>query len=164
MTTAYATSEDGLAWAWRGTALAPRPGTWDARGARVTAVLPDGRAYYDGRQDWLNNPDVVVNRPPGILYQPGDIWGSVGAWVSVSHVSRKAARVFPEPVGAWMRTCPPEAIAGQPCSCAGVGAANAEVNHDRVIGENRSSAATGTAAAASIDSRADAIQDAATGR
>jgi hypothetical protein len=49
MTTAYATSQDGLDWSWHGTALAGRPGTWDARGARVTAVLPDGRATYDGR-------------------------------------------------------------------------------------------------------------------
>jgi hypothetical protein len=49
MTTAYATSDDGLVWDWHGTALAPRPGTWDARGARVTAVLSDGRATYDGR-------------------------------------------------------------------------------------------------------------------
>ena len=49
MTTAYATSDDGLAWDWHGTALTPRPGTWDARGARVTAVLGDGRASYDGR-------------------------------------------------------------------------------------------------------------------
>ena len=49
MTTAYATSRDGLAWSWHGTALAGRSGTWDARGARVTAVLPDGRAAYDGR-------------------------------------------------------------------------------------------------------------------
>ena len=49
MTTAYATSEDGLEWGWRGTSLAGRPGAWDARGARVTAVLPDGRASYDGR-------------------------------------------------------------------------------------------------------------------
>ena len=40
------------------------------------------RAYFDGRQDWLNNPDVIVNRPPGLPYGPGDIWGSVGAWVS----------------------------------------------------------------------------------
>ena len=39
MTTALATSEDGLEWAWHGTVLAPRPGAWDARGARVTAVL-----------------------------------------------------------------------------------------------------------------------------
>jgi hypothetical protein len=49
MTTAYATSDDGLDWRWHGTALAGRPGAWDARGARVTAVLGDGRAYYDGR-------------------------------------------------------------------------------------------------------------------
>ena len=49
MTTALATSEDGLAWRWEGTVLGPRPGTWDARGARVTAVLPDGTTYYDGR-------------------------------------------------------------------------------------------------------------------
>ena len=49
MTTAYATSADGLAWEWHGTVLAPRPGGWDARGVRVTAVLADGRAFYDGR-------------------------------------------------------------------------------------------------------------------
>ena len=49
MTTALATSPDGLAWRWRGTVLAPRPRTWDARGTRVTAVLPDGTTYYDGR-------------------------------------------------------------------------------------------------------------------
>lgn len=49
MTTAYATSPDGVAWTWRGTALAPRPGTWDARGARLTALLPGGAAAYDGR-------------------------------------------------------------------------------------------------------------------
>jgi hypothetical protein len=49
MTTAYATSADGLAWDWHGTVLAPRRGAWDARGTRVTAVLDDGRAYYDGR-------------------------------------------------------------------------------------------------------------------
>src|SRR5918999_1402678 len=46
MTTAYATSEDGLVWDWHGTVLGPRPGMWDARGARVTAVLPDGGASY----------------------------------------------------------------------------------------------------------------------
>jgi len=38
MTTDYATSRDGLAWTWHGTALAPRPGEWDARGVRVAAV------------------------------------------------------------------------------------------------------------------------------
>lgn len=49
MTTAYATSRDGLDWQWRGTVLEGRPGMWDARGSRVTAVLPDGRMAYDGR-------------------------------------------------------------------------------------------------------------------
>jgi hypothetical protein len=49
MTTAYATSDDGLRWSWHGTALEPTPGTWDARGARLTVVLPDGRCAYDGR-------------------------------------------------------------------------------------------------------------------
>ena len=49
MTTAHATSADGLAWTWHGTVLRGRAGLWDARGARVTAVLPDGRMSYDGR-------------------------------------------------------------------------------------------------------------------
>ena len=49
MTTAHATSADGLHWDWHGTVLRGRPGDWDARGARVTAVLADGRTTYDGR-------------------------------------------------------------------------------------------------------------------
>jgi len=49
MSTAYATSADGLAWDWHGTVLTGRPGEWDARGARVTAILLGGRAAYDGR-------------------------------------------------------------------------------------------------------------------
>ena len=52
---------------------------------------------------------------------------------------RKAASVFPEPVGAWMRTCPPRAIAGQPSACAGVGSANARSNQARVAVEKTSS-------------------------
>ena len=57
MTTAYATSDDGLTWTWHGTVLAGREGQWDARGARVTAVLPDGRAAYDGRATAEENFD-----------------------------------------------------------------------------------------------------------
>jgi hypothetical protein len=57
MTTAYATSDDGLSWTWHGTVLAGREGEWDARGARVTAVLPDGRAAYDGRATAEENFD-----------------------------------------------------------------------------------------------------------
>lgn len=52
MTTEYAESDDGLSWRWRGTALAGRAGHWDARGVRITAVLPDPvspLAFYDGR-------------------------------------------------------------------------------------------------------------------
>ena len=51
MTTAYATSDDGLDWTWHGTVLRPTAGAWDARGARVTAVLTlDPLAVlYDGR-------------------------------------------------------------------------------------------------------------------
>jgi hypothetical protein len=49
MTTFYANSADGLTWTWHGPALTGRKRSWDARGARVTAVLPDGSASYDGR-------------------------------------------------------------------------------------------------------------------
>lgn len=52
MVTDYATSVDGFDWTWHGTALDVRPGEWDARGVRVTAVqFGGGRiiAYYDGR-------------------------------------------------------------------------------------------------------------------
>lgn len=49
MTTAYATSGDGLAWEWHGTVLSGRAGAWDERGARVTALLPGERFTYDGR-------------------------------------------------------------------------------------------------------------------
>jgi len=51
MTTAFATSTDGLAWDWHGTVLAPTAGTWDQRGTRVTAVLSEEPlvVLYDGR-------------------------------------------------------------------------------------------------------------------
>ncbi len=38
------------------------------------------RAYFDGKQKWLNNPDV---RPEnGKRYKAGDLWDSIGAWYS----------------------------------------------------------------------------------
>ncbi|GAA0530122.1 hypothetical protein GCM10010172_08560 [Paractinoplanes ferrugineus] len=58
MTTEYATSPDGVEWTWRGTALAGRPGEWDARGVRVSSVRVDGdeiTVAYDGRATAAEN-------------------------------------------------------------------------------------------------------------
>jgi hypothetical protein len=64
MSTVYATSGDGVSWRLHGTVLAGRPGHWDARGARVTTVLADGRAYYDGRataeENWFERSGLAV--------------------------------------------------------------------------------------------------------
>ena len=76
MTSAYATSEDGFKWTWHGTVLRPRPGTWDQRGARVTAVLRDGRAAYDGRatkeETWFERTGPARHTGRGRLEQLGD--------------------------------------------------------------------------------------------
>ncbi|MBO0838813.1 MAG: hypothetical protein J2P28_25305, partial [Actinobacteria bacterium] len=58
MTTDYASSPDGIDWTWHGHALTGRPGEWDQRGVRVSAVrFEPGEivAYYDGRASAAEN-------------------------------------------------------------------------------------------------------------
>ena len=57
MSTRHLVSTDGLEWQDRGEVLTGSPGTWDARGARVTAILDTAPlvVLYDGRADALAN-------------------------------------------------------------------------------------------------------------
>lgn len=76
MWTAYATSADGLTWTVERDVLLPTPGTWDARGARLTAVLSTEplTVLYDGRAtaeaNWYETTGVAVERN-GVLVATG---------------------------------------------------------------------------------------------
>jgi hypothetical protein len=65
MSTAYHSSDDGLRWRRHGTVLAPRPGQWDARGARVSDVLTLDPlvVLYDGRpraeDNWFETTGIA---------------------------------------------------------------------------------------------------------
>ncbi|MCK2212225.1 hypothetical protein MF672_000190 [Actinomadura sp. ATCC 31491] len=79
MVTDYATSTDGLEWTWHGTALSGRPGLWDARGTRISAVRFDGDrvvAFYDGRASAAENYEertgIAVGADPAALTPVGE--------------------------------------------------------------------------------------------
>jgi len=83
MVTDYASSTDGLEWTWQGTVLSTRPGEWDSRGVRVSAVrfTADGVvAYYDGRASAAENYEertgIATGPDPGTLTAAGPVYGS----------------------------------------------------------------------------------------
>jgi hypothetical protein len=94
MSSAYATSDDGLDWEWHGTVLTGRAGRWDARGARLTSVLPDGRAAFDGRataeENWFERT--------GLAESPGR-WGTFTQLEDSPVVDVRYLDVLPLPGG-----------------------------------------------------------------
>ena len=77
MTTAYATSVDGLSWDWHGDVLRPTPGTWDQRGARMTTILSSEPlvVLYDGRasaeDNWFEQTGIATGARRSSRRRPG---------------------------------------------------------------------------------------------
>jgi hypothetical protein len=77
MITRYASSVDGLDWHDQGVALQGTPGSWDARGARITAILSESplTVLYDGcasaAENWYERTGLARERD-GSLVPVGD--------------------------------------------------------------------------------------------
>ena len=101
MYTRHAVSADGLEWEWRGVALTGRAGAWDARGTRVTAVLADGRATYDGRagkrENFRERTGLAVSSPEdGVLLGQGDAPVSEARYLDVVPLPDGGYRLYYE--------------------------------------------------------------------
>lgn len=83
MTTRHLTSVDGLAWTDHGEVLAGRPGQWDERGARVSAVVAHDplTVLYDGRPDAASNwhETTGLARWDGARLVPDDAVGPIAS-------------------------------------------------------------------------------------
>jgi hypothetical protein len=103
MSTWYATSSDGYEWSLHGQVLSGREGSWDARGARVTAVVGADPlvVWYDGRasaaENWFERTGVAVGTGSGSLTAGAD------PVAQSPHADRalRYACVLPLPDGGW---------------------------------------------------------------
>jgi hypothetical protein len=91
MTSRYAESPDGLQWSLGPDCISGRSGSWDARGARITEVVPSGGkwfAYYDGRSSVEENAEertgIAVGDSPDHFEASGTEPAAMSPWGSGS--------------------------------------------------------------------------------
>ena len=90
---------DGLRWEWQATVMSGTPGTWDARGARLTAILPDGHAAYDGRasaeENWFERTGIARRGEDGVYEPTGEALADV-RYLEVLDLPDGGRRIFYE--------------------------------------------------------------------
>jgi hypothetical protein len=93
MYTRLATSSDGLTWTLGDVVLAPRPGAWDSRGVRVTAVLDRDptTVLYDGRAsaeaNWFEQTGIARGHDDALVPDDGPPTGSPHSDGALRYVS-----------------------------------------------------------------------------